>query len=1685
MLFFTTWLLAGAVPRTDDHRQEGASFVETARGRPKLSSLPVLRPHNPAAALRPVPSRPLPAHSSAFTPSLISRLRGGRASTDVEHVPPISRTRRLKILSPVSSQDPSVVLLSRADAEAMKLVDGDAVTLRGRKQRRTTAIVAIAKNLGMGDVQLSATSLHALRLAKGDDVIVAPEPDLPEADRVLLLPFKDDLDDFDGTEEDAFENALVPYLKDKNRPLTVGDVVETPIGDKRIRWKVMMLEPESVNPLEAPRGTVGPTTEIFTEGPPVDRDEDDRIGYSDIGGHEKLLETLKEFVDLPLRHPSVFDDVGVRPPKGVLLYGPPGSGKTMVAKAVETEAGVNFQTVNGPELMAKRSGDAEKELRKVFDNAAASAPSIIFIDEIDALAPKRDKTQGETEGRVVSQLLTLMDGIKPNSRVIVIGATNRPGALDTALRRFGRFDREIRLDIPNAEGRRSILGKKAKGLRLAPEVDLDQVAEDTHGCCGADLAQLLSEGAMAAVRDHSGEIDVDAEDVDPELLASIVIRPEHLKAAMEKMNPAALRDKAVEMPDTSWEDVGGLEEVKREMTETLTYPLKHAAKYEHYGLAPSKGMMLYGPPGTGKTLVAKAIANEVKSNFIAVKGPELLSMWFGESESNVRELFDKARSAAPCIIFFDEIDAIAKARGSGAGGGGESGDRIVNQILTEIDGVGSKKSVFVIAATNRPDIIDPALMRPGRIDQLVYLPLPDHTARVAVFKAATRKSPLAKDINLQDLADRTEGFSPADITEICQRACKLAIRQHIEETNAGMAEAKRCATITKSHFEEAFTHARKSVSAAQVKKYELFRESMKANSFVEVAGTSEATSFAELDNLPRMLAGRRPLSAPRSHLPESRALQRAPPPHLLRPLALRGGSLASRTKVDPDRVQRLDRKDVDLAIVGAKSRPYALRIDAGDADQEGSIALLHPKKMDELGLMDGDTIRLKGKRSHETLCTVQASEKVAKDGISLAAVTRANLHKALGEETKIYRLDNIRTADRILIAPFENATGGLELEDIHKKVLEPYFHGKRGKAPYRPVMEGDLIRVRMGTGMVECKVIATEPNSRCIVGPKTVIEPPDELLEREQHDNDIGYEDLGGVTMELAKVRELVELPMRHPRVYTSVGVRPPRGVLIHGPPGSGKTSIAKAVAAETGAYFFVVNGPEIKSGQPGESEANLRRAFEQCEKNSPAILFLDEIDAIAPRRDKARGEAEKRLVTQLISLLDGLPADSQVVVMAATNRLNTLEPTLRRFGRFDLEIGIPVPNTTGREDILRVKTRDMKLSPEIDLKALAQDTQGYCGADLAQLVFESAMTCVRNMLPQMDLELDAVPKLDLTVQPEHFTNALALTNPSTLRETAIEVPNVKWEDIGGLEEVKRDLKETVQYPVEHADKFEMFGMNPSKGVLFYGPPGCGKTLLAKAIANECNANFISVKGPELLTMWFGESEANVRDLFDKARQASPCVIFFDEMDSIAKGRGGGGGGGASEAGDRVINQILTEIDGVGDRKSVFVIGATNRPDILDSAIMRPGRLDQLIYIPLPDYDSRLSIFQANLRKSPVAEDVDLAALANLTEGFSGADITEVCQRACKFAIREDIAREEAGETVPKNQTDCEELPDSNPFGKLRKRHFDVAMATARKSVSKGELARYLQFKKDLSGGASMASAASAANAAADAATDR
>ncbi|CAN1253016.1 Cell division cycle protein 48 homolog [Linum perenne] len=519
-------------------------------------------------------------------------------------------------------------------------------------------------------------------------------------------------------------------------------------------------------------------------------------------------------------------------------------------------------------------------------------------------------------------------------------------------------------------------------------------------------------------------------------------------------------------------------------------------------------------------------------------------------------------------------------------------------------------------------------------------------------------------------------------------------------------------------------------------------------------------------------------------------------------------------------------------------------------------------------------------------------------------------------------------------------------------------------------------------------------------------------------------------------------------------------GILLYGPPGSGKTLIARAVANETGAFFFCINGPEIMSKLAGESESNLRKAFEEAEKNAPAIIFIDEIDSIAPKREKTNGEVERRIVSQLLTLMDGLKSRAHVIVMGATNRPNSIDPALRRFGRFDREIDIGVPDEVGRLEVLRIHTKNMKLSDEVDLERISKDTHGYVGADLAALCTEAALQCIREKMDVIDLEddtIDAEILNSMAVTNEHFQTALGTSNPSALRET---VPNCSWEDIGGLENVKRELQETVQYPVEHPEKFEKFGMSPSKGVLFYGPPGCGKTLLAKAIANECQANFISIKGPELLTMWFGESEANVREIFDKARQSAPCVLFFDELDSIATQRGGSGGD-AGGAADRVLNQLLTEMDGMSAKKTVFIIGATNRPDIIDSALLRPGRLDQLIYIPLPDEDSRHQIFKAALRKSPLAKEVDLRALAKYTQGFSGADITEICQRACKYAIRENIEKDIEKERKKEANPEAME-EDEDEIAEIKAAHFEESMKYARRSVSDADIRKYQAFAQTL-----------------------
>ncbi|TIB37873.1 hypothetical protein E3P86_02020 [Wallemia ichthyophaga] len=774
---------------------------------------------------------------------------------------------------------------------------------------------------------------------------------------------------------------------------------------------------------------------------------------------------------------------------------------------------------------------------------------------------------------------------------------------------------------------------------------------------------------------------------------------------------------------------------------------------------------------------------------------------------------------------------------------------------------------------------------------------------------------------------------------------------------------------------------------------------------------------------------------------------------------------------DPQVKKEEAAEDTSTAILRPKSSPNRLIVDEATAD-DNSVATINPATMETLGLFRGDTIIVRGKKRKDTVLICLSSDDVDEGKIQMNKVARNNLRVKLGDVCNIHACPEIKYGNRIHVLPFDDSIEGLT-GNIFDVYLKPYF-----LEAYRPVRKNDTFLVRGGMRTVEFKVVECDPSEFCIVAQDTVIHTEGDPIKREDEEsnlNEVGYDDLGGCRKQLAQVRELVELPLRHPQLFKSIGIKPPRGILMYGPPGTGKTLMARAVANETGAFFFLINGPEIMSKMAGESESNLRKAFEEAEKNSPAIVFIDEIDAIAPKREKTNGEVERRVVSQLLTLMDGLKARSNIVVMAATNRPNSIDPALRRFGRFDREVDIGIPDPIGRLEILRIHTKNMKLGDDVNLEQIAADTHGYVGADMASLCSEAAMQQIREKMDLIDLDEDTIDAevLDaLGVTMENFRYALGVSNPSALRETVVEVPTVTWNDIGGLDKVKQELQETVQYPVEHPEKFIKYGMSPSKGVLFYGPPGTGKTLLAKAIANECQANFISIKGPELLTMWYGESEANVRDAFDKARAAAPCVMFFDELDSIAKSRGAGAGGDAGGASDRVLNQILTEMDGMSAKKNVFVIGATNRPDQIDPALLRPGRLDQLIYIPLPDVPSRLSILKATLRKSPVAPSVDLEYLSNQTNGFSGADLTEVCQRAAKLAIRESISADMQAKRAQKEKIEAEggdanaamEVgdEDEDPVPEITIAHFEEAMRFARRSVSDQDIRRYEMFAQNL-----------------------
>jgi transitional endoplasmic reticulum ATPase len=657
------------------------------------------------------------------------------------------------------------------------------------------------------------------------------------------------------------------------------------------------------------------------------------------------------------------------------------------------------------------------------------------------------------------------------------------------------------------------------------------------------------------------------------------------------------------------------------------------------------------------------------------------------------------------------------------------------------------------------------------------------------------------------------------------------------------------------------------------------------------------------------------------------------------------------------------------------------------------IARMGPEDLERLQLAVGDLVEIVGKRA--TVCKAMPAHKELRgqSRIQVDGLVRENAGAGLDEFVKV-RKTACRPAERVVLDPANVRPSERDLNYIGS-LLDGL-----------PVQEGDRIRAALfGSRWADFKVGATTPKGAVLINPTTrlVIGNPQQAAETASRST--SYEDIGGLRPQLQRIREMIELPLRYPEVFEQLGIDAPKGVLLHGPPGCGKTLIARAIAHETEANFYSISGPEIIHKFYGESEAHLRKIFEEAARKGPSIIFLDEIDAIAPRRETTVGEVEKRVVAQLLALMDGLSKRQQLIVIAATNLPNLLDPALRRPGRFDREIAIPIPDRTGREEILSVHSRGMPLSADVDMRHMAAITHGFVGADLEALCREAAMICLRRIMPDIDFALARIPYEQLTkleVGKEDFIDALREVEPSATREVFVEVPDVHWEDVGGLDQVKQRLIEAVEWPLQHAELFAEAGIRPPKGILLTGPPGCGKTMLAKAIANESQVNFISVKGPALLSKYIGESERGVRDMFRKAKQAAPCIIFFDEVDALVPARGSGGGD--SHVADRVLSQFLTELDGVEELKGVLMLGATNRQDMLDPAILRPGRFDQIVEIPLPDEQGRRQIFEVHLRHKPLAPGIDIGKLAAATEEFSGAEIQGICVAAALSAVRRAVA---------------------------------------------------------------------------------
>jgi len=718
----------------------------------------------------------------------------------------------------------------------------------------------------------------------------------------------------------------------------------------------------------------------------------------------------------------------------------------------------------------------------------------------------------------------------------------------------------------------------------------------------------------------------------------------------------------------------------------------------------------------------------------------------------------------------------------------------------------------------------------------------------------------------------------------------------------------------------------------------------------------------------------------------------------------------------------------------------ALAKDVGRA-----IARIDPQDIKNLGVEVGEIIEIKGKKETPAKVMPCYAQERGKGIIQIDGILRENAQIGLDEKVKIHKIDH-KLAAKIVLSPL--TVSGMLGKDKDTRYLGSLIEGL-------PLTRGDRVRATLfGSRSCDFRVLDTLPDGVVTVNSATLIRM--EVKGAKEEKTKVSYEDIGGLSTQIQRIREMIELPLRFPQLFERLGIEAPKGVFLYGPPGCGKTLIARAVANETEAYFNHISGPEIMGKFYGESEGRLRKVFEDAQSHAPAIIFIDEIDAIAPKREEMGGEkqVERRVVAQLLALMDGLKSRGQVIVIAATNIPNTIDPALRRPGRFDREISIPIPDKNARLEVLQIHTRGMPLAEDVNVEKLAEITHGYVGADLEALAREAAMSALRKILPKIDFEMADIPyetlmKLEVTM--DNFMEAFMEIEPSAIREVFIEVPDVKWGDVGGLEDIKRQLMEAIEWPLKHPELFDKAKTIPPKGALLYGVPGTGKTLVAKAVANESGVNFISVKGPALISKYVGESERGIREIFKKAKQAAPTIIFFDEIDSLLPIRGAGGGD-STHTTERVISQFLTELDGIEELKGVMVLGATNRLDMIDPAILRPGRFDLLLKFFIPDEATRLKIFKIHTKDKPLDKDVDLKLLAKITDKYSGADIEMVVRKASMLAIREFL---EEAKGKPDKTPPLKELGGSISVDKkaikdfwIKKKHFDETMRLIKEEKS-------------------------------------